>query len=236
MRLDAYLFSNGFTSSRTRASNLIKLGGVTVNGVKEYKPSYEVDKGDIVIVNDVIGYASLGGLKLAYALEHFPVDSLGVCVDLGSSNGGFCDVLLKREATKVYAVDIGDCALPDHLRRDERIVVKDRTNARNTDLPDCLADTVTADLSFISLTLVLPEVYRLLKKGGRAILLIKPQFEVGKNGLTKTGIVKSEKIALKAVENIKANANALGFNVIGVIPIQKLFEDKNVEYLISLKK
>ncbi|MBQ7653298.1 MAG: TlyA family RNA methyltransferase [Clostridia bacterium] len=236
MRIDLYLFEKGFVNSRTRAVNLIKLGGVKVNGKKIEKPSLDVDDADEIEVNDVISYASLGGLKLAYALEEFTVDSLGVCVDLGASNGGFTDVLLRAGAEKVYAVDIGVCALPKEMQKDERVVVVDKTNARDTGLPAELADTVTADLSFISLSLVIPEVKRLLKKGGKAILLVKPQFEVGRAGLTKSGIVKDEKTARKAVDRISAFAKDSGFAVLGLTSIRKLFENKNIEYLLYLGK
>lgn len=236
MRLDAFLFEKGYAPSRTRAVNLIKLGGVKVNGKRVEKPALEVSEEDEIEINDVIGYASLGGLKLAYALQVFNVENLGVCVDLGSSNGGFCDVLLRSGASKVYAVDVGECALPDEMKNDERVVVKDRTNARDTRLPASVADTVTADLSFISLTLILPEVNRLLKTGGKAVLLVKPQFEVGKSGLTKRGIVKDEKTALKGVNKVVDLALSSGFRKLGLKSNEKLFENKNSEYLLYLEK
>ena len=236
MRLDVFLFSKGYASSRTRALNLIKLGGVSVNGKVAMKASMEISDLDEVKVEDVIQFASLGGLKLAYALKTFDVGYLGVCVDLGSSNGGFCDVLLRAGAEKVYAVDVGECALPEEMQSNERVVVMDRTNARDTGLPEGAADTVSADLSFISLTLVLPEIYRLLRDGGKGVLLVKPQFEVGKSGLTKSGIVKDAKTALKGVEKVVSEAKRLGFKVKGNVPIQKLFEDKNVEYLLYVEK
>lgn len=236
MRIDQYLVEKRLTASRTRGLNLIKLGGVKVNGSVVKKASFDVNDNDIVEITDVIGYASLGGLKLAEAIEKFEITDLGTCVDLGSSNGGFTDVLLRNGAEKVYAVDVGECALPDNLKNHEKVVVMDRTNAKEVPLDSESIDFITADLSFISITKILPEIARLLKNGGRAVILIKPQFEVGKKNLTKTGIVKSEKIALKCTEEILAFAKNLGLDNQGLITIPKLFENKNTEFLAYIKK
>lgn len=236
MRIDLYLFKNGFASSRTRALNLIKLGGVKVDGKVITKPSVEVDENSIIVVDDLIKYASLGGLKLIEAVRKFGISDFGVCVDLGASNGGFTDCLLSLGAKRVYAVDVGVCALPQRLIGDERVVVMDKTNAKNVPLDDESVDFVTADLSFISITKILPEISRLLKKGGRAVILIKPQFEVGQKNLTKNGIVKSEKISLKAVDEVLNFARSSGLSSLGVTPTPDLFENKNTEYLTYLQK
>lgn len=236
MRIDLYLFKNGFASSRTRALNLIKLGGVKVDGKVITKPSVEVDENSIIVVDDLIKYASLGGLKLIEAVRKFGISDFGVCVDLGASNGGFTDCLLSLGAKRVYAVDVGDCALPQRLIDDERVVVMDKTNAKSVPLDDESVDFVTADLSFISITKILPEISRLLKKGGRAVILIKPQFEVGQKNLTKTGIVKSEKISLKAVDEVLNFARSSGLSSLGITPTPDLFENKNTEYLAYLQK
>lgn len=236
MRIDLYLFKNGFACSRTRALNLIKLGGVKVDGKVVMKPSFEVDENSIIEVDDLIKYASLGGIKLIEAVRKFNIEDFGVCVDLGASNGGFTDCLLSLGASRVYAVDVGACALPQRLIDDKRVFVMDKTNAKNVPLDGECVDFVTADLSFISITKILPEIARLLKKGGRAVVLIKPQFEVGQKNLTKTGIVKSEKISRKAVDDVLSFASSLGLITLGVTPTPDLFEDKNTEYLAYLQK
>lgn len=236
MRIDQYLVERSITTSRTRGLNLIKLGGVKVNGKVIEKASYEVKESDIIEIDDRIGYASLGGLKLAEAISKFDIKDFGICVDLGSSNGGFTDVLLRAGAEKVYAVDVGECALPEELKNDKRVVVMDKMNAKNVPLENGTADFITADLSFISITKILPEIARLLKVGGRTVILIKPQFEVGKKNLTKTGIVKSEKTALKCVDEILQTAKSLNLEKKGLTPVPKLFDNKNVEYLAYLCK
>lgn len=236
MRIDLYIYEKGLASSRTRASNLIKLGGVKVNGKVIDKPSYDVLESDTVEVNDIIRYCSLGGIKLQKALVSFGIKPYGTCIDLGSSNGGFVQCLLEEGAELVYAVDIGDCALPEELISDKRVIVMDRTNARKLPLDDCIADYITADLSFISITLILPEIARLLKKGGRAIILVKPQFEVGKAGITKSGIVKSEKLSLRALNNVKGKCMESGLMPIDYTEIPLLFENKNIEYLLLVER
>lgn len=236
MRIDQYLVEKGLTASRTRGLNLIKLGGVKVNGKVVDKASFEVKESDFVEIDDLIGYASLGGLKLAEAIRKFEITDFGTCVDLGASNGGFTDVLLRSGAEKVYAVDVGECAFSEELKSDKRVVVMDKTNAKNVPLEDGVADFITADLSFISITKILPEICRLSKVGGRAVVLIKPQFEVGKKNLTKTGIVKSEKVALKCVDEIIEQAKCLGLKKLGLTTVPKLFENKNVEYLVFFEK
>lgn len=236
MRIDQYLVENEITTSRTRGLNLIKLGGVKVNGKVVEKASYDVKENDVIEIDDLIGYASLGGLKLAEAIRKFDIKDFGVCIDLGASNGGFTDVLLQNGADKVFAVDVGECALPEELKNNEKVVVMDRTNAKSVPLESGTADFITADLSFISITKIFPEISRLLKIGGRAVVLIKPQFEVGKKNLTKTGIVKSEKISLKCIDEIIAVAHTFGLHKKGITNVPKLFENKNIEYLAYLAK
>ncbi|MBO4535305.1 MAG: TlyA family RNA methyltransferase, partial [Clostridia bacterium] len=185
-----------------------------------------------------IGFASLGGLKLEEAITRLSVPVEGVAVDIGASNGGFTDCLLRHGAERVYAVDVGECALPTELRADPRVVVMDDTNARDLKVKDFPSpmDTAVCDVSFISLTLILPVIADLLKEGGHAVVLVKPQFEVGKQGLTKSGVVKDERTRLKALAKVKSCAESLGLKVHGECPVPKLFEDKNVEYLLHLVK
>ena len=129
MRLDVYLTENKIVESRTRAKNLIELGFVTVNGVLADKPSREIKNDDEVVVKHNYD-ASLGGIKLRLALEEWKIDALKKCLDIGASNGGFCDVLLQNGAQSVIALDVGECALPDRLKKDPKIIVMDKTNAR----------------------------------------------------------------------------------------------------------
>ena len=238
MRLDLYLVQQGFAPTRTRAANIIRLGGVTVDGRLVDKPAYDVATGADVVVRDVVEYASLGGLKLAHALQRFDLHPAGRAVDIGASNGGFTHCLLLHGAAHVYAVDVGECALPDYLAEDSRVTPMPRTNARNLTLGDVggEVDWVVVDVSFISVRLLLPVVYRLLRQGGSAVILVKPQFEVGPSRLTKTGIVREEKYRLGALEDVCTDARTLGFAVHGHTPVPLLFADKNVEYLVYLRK
>ncbi len=239
MRLDLYLAEKTLTESRSRAQNLIKLGFVRVNGAIIKKSSFDVHEGDdVTIVGDYA--ASLGSIKLRHALEN--AKNITVknkkCLDIGSSNGGFCDVLLHYGADMVIALDVGECALPERLKNDGRIVVMDRTNARDI-TPDRLPyipEIITADVSFISLTQILPAAYACLAPGGDAVCLIKPQFEGGKQVLSKKGIVINKKDEQKAVEKVKDCSKTLGFTIVDLFPAPHPFEDKNQEYLIILHK
>lgn len=238
MRLDVYLTENNLTDSRTRAKNLIVLHNVSVNGKITDKVSYEVKEGDNVEI--ITNYdASLGGLKLRGAIETFSIDIADKdCLDIGASNGGFCDVLLEKGAKRIIALDVAECALPDKLRLNDKIFIKDRTNAKKlkkVDLP-FLPELISVDVSFISLTQVLPSIYDCLKDNGKAICLIKPQFECGRKALSKKGIVTNEKEIQKAIDNITRFAVQLGFTVLGTCPAPHPFDNKNQEYFIYLFK
>lgn len=235
-RLDVYLVQQGLVETRTRAANLIKLGGVSVDGQVVRKAAYDVAEEQQVAVDDKIGFASLGGLKLQKALATFALQVRGLAIDIGASNGGFTHCLLQAGADKVYAVDVGECALPDWLANDDRVVVLDKTNARS--LPELglpPVDMVVADVSFISITLLLPVIAAALKSSGWAVVLVKPQFEVGKSGLTKTGLVKSEKLRQNALNNAIRRANGVGLRCCGTCEVPRLFADKNIEYLVYLR-
>ncbi len=238
MRLDVFLTENGFSCSRTRAKNLIELGSVTVNGKIADKPSAEVNAEDEVkILSDYD--ASLGGIKLRGAIEKTKVSVSGCCcLDIGSSNGGFCDVLLSFGAKKVIACDVAECALPDRLKTDARILIKDNTNARflmPEDLP-YQPDFITVDVSFISLSFILPTVYRCLKQGGKALTLVKPQFECGKQALSKKGVILHKKDEERAVASMRKTAEELGFTVLDSFPAPHPFANKNQEYFLFLCK
>ncbi|NLL56833.1 MAG: TlyA family RNA methyltransferase [Clostridiales bacterium] len=238
MRLDLYLLYANFTQSRTRANNLIKLNKITVNGKVINKPSYNVKQTDEVkVLSDYP--VSLGGIKLNHALEHFGVSVLDkICLDVGASNGGFTDVLINNGARLVYALDVGECALPDYLKNNNKVVVKDKTNARFIEKSDFehALDFACIDVSFISLELVLPAVYNAVKEKGEIIALIKPQFELSKKDLTKSGIVKDKKLQDKAVKKITSLAISLGSHNMRVIEAPHPFEHKNQEYFIYIIK
>lgn len=220
--------------SRTYAENLILKGKVTVDGKTVLKPSYSVEDGaDVKIVEDE-NYASQGAYKLIEGLKVFGVDVQGKeAADVGCSNGGFTDVLLRNGVKSVLAVDVADCALPENILSDARVTFL-KANAR--ELSAHPVDFVCTDVSFISLKLILPSLYSILKSGGECIALIKPQFELGKSALNKKGIVLSEKDRLRAIELVKGYATDCGFRVVGVTPSPVFYDNKNKEYLLYAVK
>ncbi|GEJ59458.1 TlyA family RNA methyltransferase [Anaeromyxobacter diazotrophicus] len=220
-RIDLLLVEQGLAASRTQAQALVMAGAVVAGEQRVDKPGQLVDPALPLRVKDDAApqkYVSRGALKLERALAEFPVDPRGkVCADLGASTGGFTDLLLQRGAAKVFAVDVGYGQLHPRLRGDPRVVVRERENARHLDASSLggPVDLVTGDLSFISLRLVLPAVRALLRPGGAAVLLVKPQFEVGKGEVGKGGVVRDDAQRREALEQVKAAARALGFEVTG---------------------
>ncbi len=242
MRLDVYLTEKGMCQSRTAAKNLINIGGVTVNGKPAVKVSQEVSEKDEVNIVEIMlpKYVSRGGVKLEGALDlwNIPLDGL-VCVDIGASTGGFTDCMLQSGAARVYAVDVGRDQLHERLRGDPRVISSENTDIRGFELPDEYregADFAGTDVSFISLRHILPHIYRLLKEGGCAVALIKPQFEAGRENLSKKGIVRSESLRQKVVEEIRAFAEECGFTVVGAERSPITGGDGNVEYLMYIRK
>lgn len=237
MRLDVYLTENGLCKSRTAAQSMIKSGGVSVGGKPCEKPSYEVADGDSVeITGEQLRYVGRGGLKLEGALKAFSLDIGGmVCLDIGSSTGGFTDCMLQNGAARVYAVDVGTDQLDEKLRADDRVVVMEQTDIRTAELPERV-DFIGTDVSFISLKQVIPHIDRLLKGGGRAVALIKPQFEAGRGALNKKGIVKDEKIRRRVVDDITEFARQCGFSVEGIADSPIHGGDGNIEYLMYIVK
>jgi 23S rRNA (cytidine1920-2'-O)/16S rRNA (cytidine1409-2'-O)-methyltransferase len=240
MRLDLYLFSSGLVKSRTEAKNFITEGAVTVNKRVVTKPSFDVSDADEVFVDTSSKmFVSRGGLKLLGALSHFGISPEGKkCLDIGASSGGFTDCLLKHGAERVIAVDSGSGQLVKELRDDKRVVSIENFNARymtSSDL-EYIPELAVMDVSFISATYIIPAVYNVLSDGASFVLLIKPQFEVGRAGLKKGGIVKDEKTALSAVDKVLDFAVATGFSIEGIIKSPILGGDGNTEYLAHLKK
>lgn len=237
MRLDKYLAEHGF-ASRTKAARALAKGLVTVNG-KPGKASDEVsDSDDICVREEEIGFVSEGGYKLHRAFSCFGDSAEGmVFADIGASTGGFTDCLLQAGARRVYAVDVGKSQLDPRLAADGRVVVMDGINARyltREDFPEQI-DGIVADVSFISLTLIIPAAAKILSDCKTAYLLIKPQFECGGVGLDKHGIVKDERVRLAAVQKICLCAKGEGFALCGIVnaPLQK---GKNIEYILKLQK
>ncbi len=237
MRIDL-LISQKFDYTRTKAKQLIESGFVMLNNEVVSKPSLDVDYNSNIEIIDEFKFASLGGDKLEKAINDFNYSVDGkVCIDIGASNGGFTDCMLSHGAKKVYALDVGECALPDRLKNDGRVIVKDRMNARYVTLDDIgeECDFASIDVSFISLTYILENVAKLLKANGEIIALIKPQFEVGKKYLSKKGIVQSQKVIDNTIEDIKTFAKSIHLEPLKFTnaPIKP---NKNREYLILLKK
>jgi len=198
MRLDKLLTEKGLTKSRQRAQALITEGKILVDGKVISKASKDIsDEAKIEIVGEDIKWVSRAGLKLEKALEHWKIDVRDfVCLDIGASTGGFTDVLLSNNISKVYAVDVGHGQLDEKIKNDPHVINIEKTNARELSdkiIPEKV-DFVCIDVSFISLELILPEAKRFLKEGGQIIALIKPQFEVGKKNLGKSGVVKDPKL------------------------------------------
>lgn len=235
MRLDKYLQDTYNLRSRTYAENLIRTGGVLVNGKIVTKPSYDVTDGDSIEVFDD-GYASQGAYKLEEAFSKFGLNVAGkVCADIGCSNGGFTDCLLRHGAKFVYAVDVAECALQSALLDGGKVKFV-RANARELPNDFSKVDFACSDVSFISLKLVLPEIFRILNACGEAAVLVKPQFELDKSALGKSGIVTNEKLRMRALDGIKACAISLGFQIVNIATSPIRYQNKNIEYLLHLRK
>lgn len=218
-RLDALLVQRDLAATQEQAQALIEQGAVQVNGRTVEAPGERVPHTAEIALRLSAAYASRGGLKLAGALDALGLDPEGlVAADIGASTGGFTDCLLQRGASRVYAVDVGYGQLAWRLRRDPRVVVLERTNARRPiPIPEPL-DLVTVDVSFISLTLVLPNAASLLKPGGQVLALVKPQFEARREEVGRGGVVRDPLIRARAVGKICLWAVEHGLRVRGVVP------------------
>jgi len=236
-RLDVALVQRGLVPSRERAQEAIAAGLVLVDGRPAAKPALKTtDDTQIQVTGDPIGYVGRGGLKLEGALDRFAISPAGlVCMDVGASTGGFTDCMLRRGARLVYAVDVGRDQLHADLRRDPRVVVMEGTDIRTvTALPEAPA-LASIDVSFISLTLVLPAVARLLAPGALIVALIKPQFEVGPGHVGKKGIVKDPRQHRSAVDRVLSAAQALGLRCGEVMDSPVLGTEGNKEFLTTFQ-
>ena len=239
-RLDVELVDRGLVQSRERAKVVIMEGLVYVNGQKSDKAGTPVKEDDrIEVRGETLRYVSRGGKKLEKAMQVFPVLLEGcTCMDIGASTGGFTDCMLQNGAVKVYAVDVGYGQLAWSLRTDERVVNLERTNIRyitEEQVPQPV-DFISVDVSFISLTLVLPVAHRLLKDGAQMVCLVKPQFEAGKDKVGKKGVVRDPQIHREVIRKVIDCAAELGFWVRGLdfSPIKG--PEGNIEYLLFLQK
>ena len=239
-RLDTALVERGLVTGRDKAKALIMAGQVYVNNQKYDKPGEEVSSEDFIEVRgDTLRYVSRGGLKLEKALSVFPISLKGtICCDFGASTGGFTDCMLQNGAQKVYAFDVGYGQLAWNLRQDQRVVNRERTNVRHLEA-DAIAepaDFISVDVSFISLTLVLPAAWRLLRDGGEMICLIKPQFEAGRDKVGKKGVVRDKAVHREVVEKVVRFAEETNFCIKGIdfSPIKG--PEGNIEYLLWLEK
>ncbi len=206
-RLDLLVLSAGLAESREKAQRLIRAGQVTIDGHPQGKPGHQFPEESRIQIIMGERFVGRGGLKLEKACEAFDVNvSDLICVDVGSSTGGFTDCLLQRGAARVYCIDVGKGQLHWKLRNDPRVVVMEGVNARYLEgLPEEV-DLAVIDVSFISLTKILPAVKTLLRRGGRVITLIKPQFEAGREQVRKGGVVKDPEARAAVVEKIRAFA------------------------------
>ena len=233
-RLDLLLVRRGLAESREKAQALIMAGSVMVAGQKAAKPGQTVDAETPVEIASPPRFVSRGGLKLEGALDYFQVDPQGmVCLDIGSSTGGFTDCLLQRGAARVHAIDVGTNQLDWRVRTDPRVHVREQRNARELTFDDIgeLVDLLVCDVSFISVTLILPAVVPLLKPTGEIIVLVKPQFEAGRGQVGKGGIVRDPEIHEQACRRVEEAVQSYGFQT-ALMPSPILGTEGNKEFLL----
>ena len=240
-RLDVLLVKQGLAESREKAKAVIMAGEVFVQGQREDKAGamFDESKVTITVKGSSLRYVSRGGLKLEKAMACFPITLEGdICMDIGSSTGGFTDCMLQNGAKKVYSVDVGHGQLAWKLRQDERVVCMEKTNFRyltRNQIADDL-DFASVDVSFISLTKILLRAWRLLKCGGQMVCLIKPQFEAGREKVGKKGVVRDPAVHREVIAKVMDFAALLHFSVLGLTWSPIKGPEGNIEYLIFIQK
>lgn len=241
IRLDLYLTENGFFPTREKARVAIMEGNVFVNNQKEDKPGTMIkEDANVEYRGERLKYVSRGGLKLEKAAKVFNIDlNNKTCIDIGSSTGGFTDFMLQNGAKKVFAVDCGTNQLNYKLRTDDRVVTMENTNARylkREDIGDDIIDFISVDVSFISLTKILPVIKELLKENGESVLLIKPQFEAGKELVEKNGVVRDSTVHEEVIKSVIDFCIENNFTIKGLdfSPIKG--PAGNIEYLLYIGK
>lgn len=237
-RLDVYLTTNGLAETREKAKAIIMSGGVYVNGNRADKPGALINQdADVVIRRDESEYVSRGGQKLEKAIKCFGIDVTGMtAADIGASTGGFTDCLLKKGAKRVYAVDVGYGQLAWKLRNDPRVIVLERINARylsEKEIPEKL-DFFCADVSFISLKLIIPQAIPLLKDNASAVCLIKPQFEAGRDKVEKHGVVKAKSTHIDVLSSFLEflRQHDIGIKGLSYSPLKG--PKGNIEFLVHI--
>jgi len=232
--LDLLVVELGLAESRQKAQALILAGQVLVNGQKADKAGANVDTAATIEVLAQPRYVGRGGLKLEAALDHFGIFPAGkVCLDVGSSTGGFTDCLLQRGAARAYAIDAGTGQLDWKLRNDPRVIVHEQVNARylsREQVPDPI-DLAVCDVSFISITMILPAVADLLRSQAEMVILVKPQFELERHQVGKGGIIRDPALHLQACRRVEQAVQALGFHA-QIIPSPVLGAEGNQEFLL----
>lgn len=239
-RLDVALVERGLAESREKAKRLIMAGIVYVNNQKSDKAGNTVKSGDVVEVRgETLKYVSRGGLKLEKALKVFNIDLNGrVCADIGASRGGFTDCMLQNGAKRVYSIDVGYGQLDWKLRTDDRVINLERTNFRyvtKEQVPEEL-DFASVDVSFISLSLILPALRPLLKAGGEAVCLIKPQFEAGRENVGKKGVVREKSVHIGVIDKVIGIIAENRFSLLGLDFSPVKGPEGNIEYLCFIRK
>jgi 23S rRNA (cytidine1920-2'-O)/16S rRNA (cytidine1409-2'-O)-methyltransferase len=237
VRLDVMLAERGLAESREKAQALVLAGEVLVNGVKARKPGQSVPAGaDLQVLQRPL-YVGRGGLKLEAAIDRFNIQVAGrVCLDVGSSTGGFTDCLLQRGASRVYAVDVGTGQLDWKLRNDPRVVVREQVNARYLSgnvVPEPI-DLAVCDVSFISITMILPVLPNLLAKSAEMVILVKPQFELERHQVGRGGIIRDPALHQQASRRVEDAVRQLGFQT-DIIPSPILGAEGNQEFLLHAR-
>ena len=238
-RLDSILVTKGYFKSRAKAKYAIDSGNIYVNNIQITKSSKLISEEDnIEVRGETLKYVSRGGLKLEKAINVFEINlNNKICMDIGASTGGFTDVMLQNGAKKVYSVDVGHDQLDEKLINNEKVINLEGTNIKDIDVKDFNAiDFISTDVSFISILQVIPKIYELLKIKGNAVILIKPQFEVGKQNLNKNGVVKDIKIHKKILESIIEQINKIGFEILNLNYSPIKGPAGNIEYLLYIEK
>ncbi len=235
-RADISLVERGFFESRAKAQEAIAAGLVSADGKPVRKPSERLGEGALIVAARPHPWVSRGGVKLTAALDAFGIDPSGkICLDVGASTGGFTHVLLERGAAQVHAIDVGHDQLDVRLKSDARVISREGVDVRALAPGDVPAvDIAVVDVSFISLTLVLPPVARLCAKGAHIVALTKPQFEAGRAHLKK-GIVRDAAVQAAVCDEIAACLTGLGLSVLGMVPSPILGRDGNHEFLIAAR-
>lgn len=238
-RIDQALVERGFFESRERAQRAIMAGEVRVGDRVFAKPAEKIDIDEKISVSEAPKFVGRGALKLAGALDHFGIDVAGkIALDIGASTGGFTDCLLQRGAAKVFAVDVGHGQLAWKIRNDPRVIVIEKVNARflsREHVPEDV-DLCVIDVSFISLTLILPRAFELVTKNGMILALIKPQFELERKDVGRGGIVREPELHEKAQRKIVKFVEAANYDVVGLVPSAITGTDGNQEFFICIRK